>query len=913
MRKELEYIKETLDLNLDDIKKQPNITDELITADLLKLIGYDRRRVRNVKRIHQQNDLGYYWAIFSDDGTKVKFAVKTMPYSWDVTQPTPIPADTPCIILTNGHQLGVFGGAKAAKLIKTFELFSDDEGLEGLLDAMTNPADGLGNYLDNIVEAELRNSFESCVRNLDVRLISSNFCQQMKVTPEKVVEYLREILIQKESETGEDLNQAYGEVVQEKEKLLQENGELLAEVNNLKAQLDEAQQAAQAQTEENKSAEELEHALAEVKRLSGECDSLHEQVLTLKSEAGSLSNENSSLSEKVATLQDEISSKETEIGTLREENNSLAAALDEAKQRESELQDKLSTNSENNTETIQGATESSYRNQIVNLTNEVAKLQDEIAGKDEEIANLKEILSNKEDPRVTEAESLLATIEADENDTKGYVGVVEGSLYQAQTIEKFIGLSLQELYKNVTFELMQYLFDGDVFNISDSPVRNDFLIGNKMYDIDLSGLTEEDAIYRLKTLFSKFPNVVFRYKIIGSNPIITEEAEPVDEANTQANEQEYQESGASIIDNLPDEAPADAISVFMPFRSFENVCYNNEVEVEQLICLTNTENESTESLEIRNDSLDNTAIDLMTAVISFGRIKSKPKVIGTNRFEGVSDLIHPLTENDTVRIPYTRLGLTVTQITDIFPVIEYLCSILQVDVNGLTIYFNGSIYTDEEQMYQLNIQSIYSSDIPHPIETGLYQGSKDGSNTNHSSSIISGNMSSYLYPSDTLADVQDTVVHKVLAVKSGELSMAFRAQMGDNDIANLISEMLAVSDAPIDEVILKLGNFGVTNPLSGEVKYYPVISRDQSLVTPNFETFDNNGDTYYVSELKPYQLMNVLLRIRMLANGDRNIGVRVLVDNEAISYYCNEFHAKTPVEQCSVESFIDYVMEHIKS
>ena len=222
------------------------------------------------------------------------------------------------------------------------------------------------------------------------------------------------------------------------------------------------------------------------------------------------------------------------------------------------------------------------------------------------------------------------------------------------------------------------------------------------------------------------------------------------------------------------------------------------------------------------------------------------------------------------------------------------------------IYFNGSIYTDEEQMYQLNIQSIYSSDIPHPIETGLYQGSGDGSNTNHC--IISGSMSSYLYPSDTLADVQDTVVHKVVAVKSGELSMAFRAQMGDNDIADLISEMLAVSDAPIDEIILKLGNFGVTNPLSGEVKYYPVISRDQSLVTPNFETFDNNGDTYYVSELKPYQLMNVLLRIRMLANGDRNIGVRVLVDNEAISYYCNEFHAKTPVEQCSVESFIDYVM-----
>ena len=114
------------------------------------------------------------------------------------------------------------------------------------------------------------------------------------------------------------------------------------------------------------------------------------------------------------------------------------------------------------------------------------------------------------------------------------MGVVNGNLFQAATKERFAGLALQELYSIVRFDLMDYIFDGDTFKITDDTVRGDLMLNNKVYDIDLSGLSDEDIMTKLNHIFEKFPSVVFHSKIVGREISPDEYSEKTDETSEDA-------------------------------------------------------------------------------------------------------------------------------------------------------------------------------------------------------------------------------------------------------------------------------------------------------------------------------------------------------------------------------------------
>ena len=576
-----------------------------------------------------------------------------------------------------------------------------------------------------------------------------------------------------------------------------------------------------------------------------------------------------------------------------------------------ELQDELNAlksaeNTPDESGKIDSNLESKYRQQIVDLSNKLSSADDEVKECKKRIHELEEQIENKVDPRITEAESLLDTVEADENDTKGFVGVVEGSLYQAQTIEKFVGLSLQELYKHVTFDLMQYLFDGDVFNISDNPIRNDMLIGNKMYDIDLSNISEEESINRLKTLFSKFPAVVFRYKIVGSVPAVDVEYDNTDEEIHNDGDLTEQ----TVQDTNSDNTISDDVAVEIPFESMCSLMNSNTVDFHKYYRITNLIGDAYVCYDFDTEDKIKAIAQLFAAVVCFGEATDKAKAIGSYNFAEV--ISYPSNHENGARVPFTGFFVDPNSYVDISNVLYKLCDICGVNSASLTVYGDCDLYIDEDAMYNLGIQSIYTSNIPISVDNTSVKTS--GNNSAHC--IVSGTISKYIYADDDdlCKSAKLDIIKRVIAIKSGSIKYAFNFR-DENEVAMVISEMLADSDIPIDEVISKLDKIPVVNHLDDSVHYYPVVSphREEMPHNPDdIEEFNLNGDTYYVLKVEPYILMDTLIKIRLLASGDRNIGLRVVIDLDALNFYCVDYHNNDPMIQLSVSSLADYMIEHKK-
>lgn len=237
------------------------------------------------------------------------------------------------------------------------------------------------------------------------------------------------------------------------------------------------------------------------------------------------------LRSQIANLEDEL--RQYQIGAdTRSAYNSEANSIElENKSRElddalnmvnalegkvKQLEDKLANLGNVNKETV-GYTEAAYRDRISELIYDNQELGEKLKAATMELDDIARKKAGEEDPKIVLARQLLDAVDDNQELNRTYVGVVNSKLFQLNDLSKFTGICIQELYSLVSFDLMKLLFDGDVFKVIQPAVRGDLMINTKKYDIDLSMLSEEEVISRLKTLFSKFDDrVIFMCKTIGT-------------------------------------------------------------------------------------------------------------------------------------------------------------------------------------------------------------------------------------------------------------------------------------------------------------------------------------------------------------------------------------------------------------
>ena len=381
-------------------------------------------------------------------------------------------------------------------------------------------------------------------------------------------------------------------------------------------------------------------------------------------------------------------SKEDIVNTLRKEKVSILGLMgihnisENIKQMYNKSVDEIENGSTNNNIDIE-----EYRIKIGELTESIENLKEIIRGKESRVAELEKIVDEKGSEQERISNGLLDAIKDNKEAVRSYVGVINSKLYQEIKLEKFVGVSIQELYNIVDFDLMSMLFDGDIFSLAQQSVREDVMINGRYYDIDIEGITEEEILSRLRVLFEKFKDrVVFLCKAIGSKRENDEEHNTNDINDIIEDEEIIHEE----VNEMDRGMYYKTKTISIPISGVFNLITNSKSQVIEMVGISYGDRQYLIEQDKVNDFIK--AIHLLTGV-SIDRFD----------YRSASDRI---SESGKYKIMGTEFGYDDTSIESISDIIVGIAYKLGVNCEDIKIYFRVK---DDELMS--NHEFIESIDI----------------------------------------------------------------------------------------------------------------------------------------------------------------------------------------------------------
>lgn len=164
-----------------------------------------------------------------------------------------------------------------------------------------------------------------------------------------------------------------------------------------------------------------------------------------------------------------------------------------------------------------------YKTQIASLEEQVKTLEEhienkniEIKNKDKEIEKLEREVDKSAENVHKRAVEMLDLVASSNDGTRHYVALIDDEIIQYDTLHKFVGRVLQQLYKIKSYAAQSFIFNGNIFMLSSKNVKyNDMLIKNVAYDVIINDDEEDDALLKLGTVFSHFKDITFVCKKLG--------------------------------------------------------------------------------------------------------------------------------------------------------------------------------------------------------------------------------------------------------------------------------------------------------------------------------------------------------------------------------------------------------------
>ena len=126
----------------------------------------------------------------------------------------------------------------------------------------------------------------------------------------------------------------------------------------------------------------------------------------------------------------------------------------------------------------------------------------------------------------------------------------------------------------------------------------------------------------------------------------------------------------------------------------------------------------------------------------------------------------------------------------------------------------------------------------------------------------------------------------------------------EDDVAYIVTEILANSESPLEDVLSKVGN------IIGE--QHKFISMNSEDVGPDYITAHLNGDDYYIANTEEWKLLYSLIQLHGLCTGNNSISIRVILDKKLYDFYNTNFVEFDPVKMAAVKSFIIYASDRLK-
>lgn len=893
----LEYIKQTITMHFEEVCESKEATNDLVVIDFLKAIGYDYRRDQSVKR--KYGDL-VDWLVY-DSENKPTIALVVDKYKSEYSEEEMkriISAQDKyharLTILFNGEDLRIFiPELNTSQYCIETNIWNGEnrEIIVEYLSKETFNSEGLVDIYIGTVREALYSGVEKLLSDSETvdKLLDYSSIDKTNTVKSEAIGIVSEIcknIAGSNSSDEVDVNYDDSEDIHELEEAINtlkaKNAELLNDAKSMKEKLDEAQklngnltseiellkssnielknQIEHMQNEDASTENKVDNTV--VDELTAELNSAKAQNSELLASNENLSTEifnlNNTISEKgtiIANLTSDIEVKNTQISELStkvEELNSQLNDVKSVKINASALNKDSEHETDNNSDIIRN-----YRQQIQQLSVEVSKKDDKIAELEAKIDELSHTKSIKDTEEYAEAQQLLDSIEEDEESTKNYVGIVNKKMFQTSNLTEFISRCISELYELVNYELMPLLFDGDMFKITESKETTPLLLNNHFYDIDVSGNSDDEILNKIRGLYSRFPDIIFLCKYVGTVVKLEEDAKiDFGDTNEDLNTNKNFMLALSISD----------------LRQYLNQSDSNIRNMRYISC------NSYPGLifNIHGENLNESINKAASALLAYSNSDDFSKTLG----------VQSVSQGSFYYDIDTLLNDVIT--------LSNICTRLNINESDIFIYFEA----------EYKVESVFAQcfiDTSEMVaQTTKLVTEKDDN--------IAGCIVAYSYI-ESLMDhvdghkIEDMVISDCMAIKTPDLEARISTPDKNEQIFQNIVET-GNTGLSLDSILDELGNI-IGTP-------YRVMSYDSSEVREPFKMNISNQEVF-ISKLSPAELTRALLKLYGITHSDRKIGIRISVNKTIIDKLTSpEYVTQNPCDYMVGKVLTEYISKRIK-
>lgn len=478
MSLDIKELRETFEVNSDELKDNRNLVNELIVDDLMVGLGFNKKRDKTVKRLYNEP---VDWEVLAQN---IKMAVKVFSLSdTDINDELKetikfcLEKRFSILIITNGEGITIMRynkeEIKYTEVIDISFMEEVDETKEMILSAISKDTFNMAIIDEYLSKSSV--SYEQVVSILEEHSddLKTSVANWLSTDVESISNHCDKVIDALKNPVTNTINENNGSTdVSEYTAKIEE---LEIELNNAVAELED--------TKEN---------------LQRELDNTRAELQLEKSKATEITTE---------TVSDDSSAKDEEIAELKTKIDELQNKLDLA----SSSSNNTSVNVDNNTQEMIDA----YVAQIRQLSVDLSESKENEEKYKNQVDELKAEIENLSGADRKHSLELLDIIEDNPELERNYVAVINSELQQYDKLSTFVGRCLQKLYEIKSLEASQYIFNGDLFKLIQPAVRNDMIMGNKAYDIDMTGAKEDEYLNKLRIIFTHFDDVIFECKKVG--------------------------------------------------------------------------------------------------------------------------------------------------------------------------------------------------------------------------------------------------------------------------------------------------------------------------------------------------------------------------------------------------------------
>ena len=479
----------------------------------------------------------------------------------------------------------------------------------------------------------------------------------------------------------------------------------------------------------------------------------------------------------------------------------------------------------------------------------------------------------------------------------------EGKLIRSKELSKFIGLCINDLFLTHNARVSAELYSSGLFTFVNPCTNTDFIINGKQHQLNLSNMTNVEAINNLREFARRLHDREFDCTVSNGYQPIKSDAELDEDIREAIAEQNFEDSRNKMYDSMLGEDST--VTLKVPLKEVSTILKSGDIEVLDIKHIANSESlynipeydskDEKSSCRIISKSIDaliSLSADMDTAIANLKNNRLVSKVncieIAIKNVEG-----YP-------KVPFAPYIIEPAKnLDEALIAIQDLAEIMGVDMEDTVVFIGSRVSRESSEILQYAFDERY-------IETGDFSTFDDmiqrytKPDAERINVLVSGDLLNSVTLSKSGLEFQNKLIVGLRRFSEfPELDL--NTDEGKKELYNRILEKALHTLKNVE----KLGKVVGTD--------YCFMSEDIEKVGVDNVAFgiDLNGSVYYVYNCKPYELAYAILKIGGLFYGARE-SLEIEIDKETYLSFSPKQISSDPTYNVAVKTLLGYINKKIK-